>query len=88
VRAARLQFVFKFAYSASFAPVGSEREVCSVFVGRVGEIGVADPREVAGLRFVESERLDGELDDALYTPWFRLGWPTLREQYWHVVEAL
>lgn len=85
---ASLQFVFKFAYHATFAAVGSEHEVCSVFVGGVEGVGPVDPHEVANLRFITPKRLDAELALAHYTPWLRLGWTMLRKEYWHVVEAL
>ena len=44
---AALSRVFTFQYAAAFPPVGWEREVCSVYIGRARRVREVDPREVA-----------------------------------------
>src|ERR1700756_3649228 len=41
-----LQFLFKFQYQAQFEAVGSEQELCSVFIGRSREPVRIDPNEI------------------------------------------
>ena len=78
-----LEFTYKFSYQASFGALGSENELCSVFLGRSDEPIRANETEIADHRFVNV----AELNDALaresdrYTPWFRMEWRTLNEEY-------
>ena len=78
-----LEFVYKFKYQAQYQDLGSEHELCSVFVGRVDPVQVRpNPSEVAAWRFVSPEEIDALLSDpdARITPWFRLEWQELRTQ--------
>lgn len=76
-------FLFKFIYHAPFGDIGSEREVCSVFIGRSSDPVAANATEVADWRWVTA----ADLDDALrehagdYTPWLKLEWPKVRELF-------
>jgi isopentenyl-diphosphate delta-isomerase len=80
---ADLEFVYKFAYQASFGDAGSEHELCSVFLGRSDEPARANANEVAGLRYVSAETLDTEFaaTPAQFTPWFRMEWERLNEEF-------
>lgn len=75
------EFLFKFAYHAAFGEEGSEREVCSVFVGRGNGPVQANANEVAEWRWISVPELDVELREHAdrYTPWLRLEWPKVRE---------
>ena len=80
---ARLEFVYKFKYQASYGRLGAEHELCWVYLGRTDEAVVANRHEIAATRFVTA----GELARALgkepqrYTPWFRLEWETLERDH-------
>jgi len=67
-----LDFVYKFMYSARFGDVGSEREVCSVFVGVCDDLPMLDVDEVSEFRFVSLESLVEEVRvfQGRFTPWF------------------
>jgi isopentenyl-diphosphate delta-isomerase len=82
--------VFTFRYAAPFPPVGWEREVCTVYIGRASEVGEVDFRELSAVRFVEGPELDARLGDEAgpYTPWFRIAWPRLRAEHWEHVLSL
>jgi len=82
--------VFTFRYSAPFPPVGWEREVCTVYIGRAHPAGDVDRRELSALRFDEAPELDAQLEDEAtpYTPWFRIGWRKLRTEHWERVVKL
>ena len=75
-----IEFVFKFEYQASFGDLGSEHELCSVFVGRTGAQPRPNATEIAALRYVSPDALDRELREApeRFTPWFKLEWPRVR----------
>ena len=78
-----MQFVYKFEYHAKFDDKGSERELCSVFVGQFDGDPDVNATEISAWRWLAPELLDRELNDPanLYTPWLRLEWKTLRENY-------
>jgi len=86
---APLRLVSSFRYHADFESVGSEHEICSVYIGVADGTVVANPQEVADWRFIGCEQLDSELSNnaGVYTPWFQRGWRGLRSN-WSAVEAL
>ena len=84
-----------FEYHASFKDVGSEHELCSVYVGRSVNVPHANRNEVAKLSYIAPDDLDKALadDDAherddLYSPWLKLEWARIRKDFWSVIEEL
>lgn len=77
-----LRRVYKFLYSAEFGNEGSEREVCSVFVGRCDDEPVLNFDEVEEFRWVDVEELLREVlvSPELYTPWFKMELAELRRR--------
>lgn len=81
---AELDFVYKFCYQAHYLDLGSEHELCSVYVGRVDADQLKpNPSEVAGWRFLTLEEVDAFIDDpeAQAAPWFRMEWRRLRSEF-------
>lgn len=80
---ATLEFTYKFAYQASFGALGSENELCSVFIGRTDEPIRPNETEIAEHRFVEAAELSASLerDGDRYTPWFKMEWRRLNEEF-------
>lgn len=78
-----LEFVYKFAYQASFGEAGSEHELCSVFLGRCNQPARANANEIAGLRYVAAQQLDAEFraTPGQFTPWFRMEWERLNDEF-------
>lgn len=79
-----LRFVFKFQYQAAFQEIGSEHELCSVYIGQIQDQRVvANPNEIADWRFVDLEELQADLTThpERYTPWFKLEWEQMCGQY-------
>lgn len=78
-----LQYVYKFVYQAKFGELGSEHELCHVYLGRIGSEPVANPTEIDEMRYVSASELDLELQQTpdAYTPWFKLEWQRLQEEY-------
>ena len=78
-----LEFVYKFSYQARFNELGSENELCSVYLGRLQQPAVANDSEIAALRFLGADALDREIeaDAERFTPWFKMEWQRLKEDF-------
>ena len=80
---ADLEYVYKFQYHARFGDLGSEHELCSVYLGRVAASAIEpNPTEIANTQWLEPAEVDawmsqGSPDDAI-APWFRMEWSELR----------
>ncbi len=87
--AAELRFVYKFRYQASYADLGSEHELCHVFLGRIGNDVQPNAEEISAIRFVSAESLDSELSESpeRFTPWFKLEWDALKTDHSAILEA-
>lgn len=81
--AAGLEFVYKFRYQASYGDLGSEHELCHVFLGRIGDDVRPNAEEIAAVRFVSTDTLDAELarNPERFTPWFKMEWDVLRREH-------
>jgi len=78
-----LQFLYKFQYQASYEDVGSENEICWVYVGISDDAVEPNANEIAGLRWISPAELDAEMAEAPgnFTPWFVMEWQRVREEY-------
>ena len=84
-----LRFAYKFQYQAPFGELGSEHELCHVFLGRVdGEVR-ANAEEISAIRFVSADALDRELmeNPERFTPWFKLEWDALTTEHSDLLDA-
>jgi isopentenyl-diphosphate delta-isomerase len=81
--ASSLEHVYKFSYEASFGDLGSENELCHVFLGNVGASVRANDYEIADIRYVSAGELATELDESpgQFTPWFKMEWQTLLTEH-------
>jgi len=89
---AELHYLYRFQYQADFGDIGAEHELCSVFVGKVGEPLVVDvnPSEIADWRWIsctEVDRLVAE-EPQRFTPWFMMEWRRLRSDYHAFIAGL
>ena len=80
---AELSFIYKFEYQARFNEHLSENELCSVYFGHFDGAPTPNPNEVQSWKWISRESLTRELRDNadLYTPWLKLEWSTLNEDY-------
>ncbi|MDP1086558.1 NUDIX domain-containing protein, partial [Klebsiella pneumoniae] len=61
---ARLSFVYKFQYQANYKGLGSEHELCWVYIGRTSENDVRpNPSELAAWRFLTPTEADALVAD-------------------------
>ncbi len=85
-----LKFLFKFQYQARFGEVGSENELCSVYVGRYDGPVQTNQREIAEWEWMDVEALEREMRShpEHFTPWFKMEWERMRREHWGEIEAL
>ncbi len=90
--AADLQCLYRFQYHAAFGDAGSEHEVCSVFLGRLGpeQTPRPNPTEIAEWGWFDCADVDRRVAAAPgeFTPWFLLEWARLRGEFRPSVEAI
>lgn len=84
------EFVYQFRYHAQYGDLGSEHELCSVYIGHYNGAIDVNPTEIDDWRFLSPEFLDRAIasEPQHYTPWLRLEWPRLRNQHWSRIEDL
>ena len=77
------RFVYKFEYQARFGDLGSEHELCWVYVAHTRAEPVINTTEIGAWRWIAPADLDAELTGRpeAYTPWFKLEWARLREDH-------
>jgi len=82
------RFVYKFRYQARFGELGSEHELCHVFVGRITGDVAPNRSEIEAVRYANVADLAIEIDRnaAEFTPWFRMEWQRLNEEFGSVLE--
>ena len=87
---AALNYLFSFQYHARYGEEGSENELCAVFVRKANGPVSVDPDEIADWRFVGIEALNEEMTRHRdrFTPWFKMEWERILEEYWKVIESL
>ena len=80
---AELEYVYKFIYQAEFGELGSEHELCHVYLGRVEGDVHANDHEIESIRFLSAAELDSEFEgeSGNFTPWFRMEWQSLKTNY-------
>lgn len=89
---AELTYLYKFQYHAGFGALGSEHELCAVFVAKVPAPVPIDvnPSEVADWRWIscaDTDRLIAE-EPGHVTPWFVMEWQRLRGEYRDLIGAI
>lgn len=80
---AKLEFIYKFAYQASYGELGAENELCWVYLGRTAGTIVPNRNEIADTRLLGATELQHELDTTpeQFTPWFKLEWQQLKASH-------
>ena len=80
---APLRFVYKFEYRAQFQDIGSEHELCSVYVGTFQGEPRVNTTEIKNWRWVSPAVLEQQLESEpdRFTPWFKLEWRRLTEDF-------
>ena len=80
---ATLDYIYKFSYQANFRDVGSEHELCHVFLGMLDGEATRNETEIEALRFVSADQLEEEFRNSpeSFTPWFAMEWQRLNDGF-------
>lgn len=75
--------LYQFEYSARYKKVGSERELCTVFVGYSDGPVSVNRNEISEWRWLDPQEIDEWLTcgDKPITPWFQMEWKTLNKDF-------
>ena len=86
---ADLRFVYKFQYQEPYGDVGSEHELCHVFLGRIDDDVRPNSEEIEAIRFVSADALATEFLEhpQRFTPWFKLEWDALTTGHAGLLQA-
>lgn len=78
-----LKYLYKFEYHARFGDIGSEHELCSVYVGNFDGEPDVNNTEISEIRWISPADLDAALEQTpdQLTPWFKIEWQRLRGEY-------
>ena len=58
-----LKYIFQFQYQAKFKDVGSENELCSVYIGRSDDQIIVNENEIAEWKFIDIAQMEREMED-------------------------
>lgn len=83
-----VHYLYKFTYHAKYKNLGSEHELCHVYVGLFdGEIK-ANPEEIDDWKFIKPDDLEERIRNSKkdYTPWMKIEWEMLTASYKREIE--
>lgn len=85
-----LQLLYKFHYQAEFRNIGSEKEMCCVYVGKTNGIVTANQDEIADWKYIDMETMDKQIfaNPKRYTPWFIMEWNQIRTSHLSDIQKL
>jgi isopentenyl-diphosphate delta-isomerase len=85
-----LQYLYKFQYHARFRDLGSERELCWVYIGRSDDPVHTNVNEISDWRFVKPDDLNDEIRRHAdrFTPWFKMEWDRIQDQFGEQLAAV
>ena len=72
--ACELKRIYKFKYSSKFEEVGSENEICHVFIGKNNNNPIVNLEEIENWKWIKIPDLlkDISKNPNKYTPWFKM----------------
>lgn len=85
-----LKHLYTFQYHARYETVGSEHEVCAVYIGKSNGPVQVNPNEVAEWKFISINDLTSAMAKApaRYSPWFKMEWEQLMLAHMADIKAL
>ena len=78
-----LEYVYRFSYEAGFGDLGSENELCHVYLGTLDSEVRRNETEIEAIRYVSANELNEMFRETTkqFTPWFRMEWMRLNEDF-------
>ena len=85
-----LKHLYTFRYHARYQNIGSEHEMCAVFIGKSNDKVRVNPTEIAEWRFVPINEVTRELakHPEKYSPWFKMEWERLMLDFMDEIKKL
>tara|TARA_B110000438_G_C15486067_1_gene509376 strand:+ start:88 stop:399 length:312 start_codon:yes stop_codon:yes gene_type:complete len=88
VSVSNLQYIYKFSYAAMYKDIGSENELCSVYMGSVDQKININNNEIADFKFINLKDLSKLLKrENVCTPWFFMEWEQLKSKHKKLLES-
>ena len=86
----KLNFLFKFQYQEKFGNIGSENELCHVFIGASNEMPNVDPNEIDDWKYLPIDDLTQSIENNpdQFTPWLRIEWSKITGEYFGQVQRI
>ena len=86
----KLTYLFKFIYQAQFKDIGSEHELCSVYIGKSDVQIAINPNEIAGWEYFDIDVINVmfEQEPDKYSPWFKMEWQRIQAEFMNQVDSL
>ena len=77
-----LKYIYQFSYVAKYKNIGTENELCSVYMGKIDSELNVNLNEIADSKFISKKELDKLLRvEEKTTPWFLMEWEKLNLEY-------
>jgi len=85
-----LTYLYKFQYQANFSKIGSENELCAVYIGKSNTPVKVNENEIAEWRYIDPDDLTKEVSEhpENFTPWFKMEWIKLTTEFMNRINAL
>ncbi|MBI33343.1 MAG: isopentenyl-diphosphate delta-isomerase [Gammaproteobacteria bacterium] len=85
-----LDFLFKFKYQEQFKNIGSENELCHVFIGKCNEKPQIDRSEISDWKYITIEKLTQSIEErpSEFTPWLKTEWSEIIGTHSNLVERI
>lgn len=85
-----LKFIYKFKYHARYEDVGSENELCSVYIGYCKDEPNVNKTEISDWKYVPLGEVSAELSSNpdLYSPWFKMEWERISTEFMMDIDRL
>jgi isopentenyl-diphosphate delta-isomerase len=86
----QLHYLYKFQYQASYKNLGSENELCSVYIGKADGQIIVNKNEIADWKFINQDAMyhDMQTNPGDYTPWFKMEWDRMRNDFMAQINRL
>ena len=87
---ADLDYLYTFQYQANFKDLGSENEMCAVYIGKSNESVQVNENEISEWRYIDPDDLTKEVADhpEHFTPWFKMEWTKLTTEFMDKINFL
>ena len=85
-----LDFLYKFKYQEQFLNIGSEHELCHVFIGKCNQEPKVDSSEISDWKYLSIEELTRSIEEnpSEFTPWLKIEWSEIIGKYYDQLERI